>query len=252
MHSHVTHVLHTCTLSCASSCIHTSMHTHVHPQVLLTCTRVCSHTYTLMCTHEHAHRGVYLHVHTCTHTCVLSCTHVHAHMHAHRSELMCIHMHTLCTLIYIYVHAHTGMPTDVHSSIPMCTLSCLHSHVHTYACTQMHDHRCALTCTHSHTCTLLCTLPLLFMARGSVSTPLSRPRDKRRVLQEPSAHHSHGNREAPSPSTSRHLQSALPQRGHSHTQVLPTPSFFSMSSSPWLLLLFSCSVVSDSLGLHGL
>ena len=242
----------------------THAHSHVHPHAYTQacthmyihryCSRVhvCAHTHTCSCAHMSMHTEVRTYMYTHALTCMLSCTHVHAHMHAHRSELMCIHMHTLCTLIYIYVHAHTGMPTDVHSSIPMCTLSCLHSHVHTYACTQMHDHRCALTCTHSHTCTLLCTLPLLFMARGSVSTPLSWPRDKRRVLQEPSAHHSHGNREAPSPSTSRHLQSALPQRGHSHTQVLPTPSFFSMPSSPWLLLLFSCSVVSDSLRLHGL
>ena len=257
------------------------MHTHVHPQVLLTCTCVCSHIYTRSCAHMSMHTEVcaYMYTHALTH--VRSHVHqVHAHMHAHRSELMCMHMHSYVHPIYTHVHAYTCMPTEVSSCVYICTpcalsytpmcmhiqacpqmctqvYPCAHFHVCTlmytkYACTQMHDHRCALTCTHSHTCTLLCTLPLLFMAHGSVSTPLSWPRDKRRVLQEPSTHHSRGNKEAPSPSTSRHLQSALPQRGHSHTQVLPTPSFFSMPSSPWLLLLFSCSVVSDSLRPHGL
>ena len=71
-------------------------------------------------------------------------------MHAHRSELMCIHMHTLCTLIYTHVHAHTGMPTDVHSGIPMCTLSCLHSHVHKIC---MHTNARPQVCTHMYTLT---------------------------------------------------------------------------------------------------
>ena len=178
-----------------------------------------------MCLHMHSHfHPIYTHVpaHACTPTGVSACVHMHTHVYAltythvpaHTGTptgvSSRVHMHThVYALTYTHVPAHTGTPTDVCSGVPMCTLSCLHSHVHTYACTQMHNYRCALRCTHSHTCTLLCTLPLLFMAHGSVSTPLSRPRDKRRVLQEPSAHHSRGNREDPSPSTSRHLQSAL-------------------------------------------
>ena len=136
------------------------------------------------CTCMHAHRSelvcTYAHSRVCSHIHTRACT----YRHAHRSELRCTHVHTFMFAL-------------------SCTHICMHTNAQLQVCTQMY------TCTHSHTCTLLCTLPLLFMAHGSVSTPLSRPRDKRRVFQEPSTHHSRGNREDPSPSTSRHLQSAL-------------------------------------------
>lgn len=109
IHSPVTRVLHTCTLSRASSCIHRSMHTHVHPQVFLMCTCVCSHI--VMCTHEHAHRCVFTCTY-CTHTCALSCTH------------MCV---------------HTRMPTEVSSCVCTCTrMFTPYTHVcmHVHACPQ--------------------------------------------------------------------------------------------------------------------
>ena len=199
------------------------------------------------CTCMHAHRSelvcTYAHSRVCSHIHTRACT----YRHAHRSELMCVHMHThVYALTYTHVCAHTGMPTGVSSGVPMCTLSCLHSHVHTYACTQMHNYRCALRCTHVHTHTHAlscapcpCSSWPMAQCQPLCHGPGTRGGCSR--SRAPTTHVATG-RIHPHPPAGTSNQHLL-RRGHSHTQVLLTSSFFSMPSTPLLLLLFSCSVV---------
>lgn len=109
--------------------------------------------------------------------CMLTYTHVPAHTGTHSGvSFSRVHAHArVCS-------SHTHMCLHIQARPQTCAqvYPCAHFRVCTLMYTRMRAHKCTTTGVHSdvHTYTraLLCTLPLLFMAHGSVSTPLSRLR----------------------------------------------------------------------------
>lgn len=95
-------------------------------------TRVCTHTYVLMCAHVYT---LCAHVHTCMHVYThyaLVCTHTCVHVYT----LVGAHTHT-CQCTYSYKH----VPLRVHTHA--CKHTCTCSHVHTYKHTHtIHTHVC--------------------------------------------------------------------------------------------------------------